>query len=284
MGGIAYVTAGSVGAGHLARGAALGHALRRAGHRGPYTVIGPQRPFPQPIPFERRDVAIDGRQLSTPAGSEASELARVLLALAPERIVVDLFWAPMRFVLPLLPAPAWLLLRKVPALWFQGPPGIPFVPQQYARVLAIEPCAPPVAHEQISPLVLDDGSPPASREALAARLGRAPDQPLHVVLQAGVAGEIETLSALAPPEAVAWDLHDATSPFPASPWLAAADGITCGAGYNAFWEAVHFRRRARTRFHPFTRTLDDQAWRMGLSTTGGGENGADALARALLRG
>jgi hypothetical protein len=57
---IAYVTGGTVGAGHLVRGVAVGRALGRAGIDATYRMFGPALPFPvaprlgyEPFPLEQ---------------------------------------------------------------------------------------------------------------------------------------------------------------------------------------------------------------------------------------
>jgi hypothetical protein len=59
--------------------------------------------------------------------------------------------------------------------------------------------------------------------------------------------------------------------------------VATGAGYNSFWEARWLGYADRTTFTAFARPIDDQVWRVrecGAHTMR--ENGADALARAIL--
>jgi hypothetical protein len=284
---VAFFTAGTVGAGHLVRGLAIGRALARTGARATYRMFGPPLPVPQPAGVDYRTVTIDPRELLDPQRAARSELAAELFAFAPHRLVVDLFWVPLVRLLPMPGCEAWLLVRCVPPVWFTGPPGVPFERRMFSRVLAIEPGVEGPIDETIDPVVVSNPTECQPRGALRARLGVPVSERLVVVHQAGQAGEIDALVAsLGPgegrvvrfePSAAGWG-----GPFPLCEWLGDADALVSGAGYNAFWEAAWLGYAARSRFVPFPRAIDDQAWRV---RTGAGHvpasNGADVLARQL---
>jgi hypothetical protein len=318
---VAFFTAGTTGAGHLVRGLAIRRALQRAGSRAEFAMFGPRAPYG----FARasgvaplfREVAIDHEVLRDPARAADSELARALRAYAPDVVLVDLFWAPLRNVLPLAGCEAWLLVRSVPEKWFVGPPGHPYERDRFARVIAIEPGA-GLGHEDetIAPIVIANPDEQRPRGALREALGVRPagEERLLVVQQAGAPGEWATLvadAANAPPDAVhhvltfgrddetaaSRALAESAGPrvrlcdgadfFPLAEWLADADEVVSGAGYNAFWESRWLGYVARTRFVPFARRIDDQSWRLracaGLPMTKiMTDNGADILARRLL--
>jgi hypothetical protein len=280
---VAYVTGGTVGAGHFVRGVAVGRALGRAGFGGAYRMFGPPLDFPaaraaadyQPLAI-RDDPWLRDRDLAA-----GSELARTLLAFAPDLVLVDMFWAPLRWVLPLLGCEAWLLLRLAPPVWFSGRRDVPFERDRYARLLAIEPIDDRgLGMTRIDPLVVanpDEVRPPG---ALRERLGAAAGAPLTVVVHAGERGELEALRAAAGAGAAVLDLNDPAAPFPAAEWLGGADRIVCGAGYNAFWEARWLGYAPRARFVAFPRTIDDQARRArDFAGVVPRANGADVLAR-----
>jgi len=284
---VAYFTAGTVGVGHLVRGLAIGRGLARAGFAGEYRIFGPQLPFPaaqgraehEPVVVET-DRTLRDRQLA-----QTSALARQLQGFAPDLLLVDMFWAPLRWVLPALPCAAWLLVRICPPHWLLGPPGLPFEPAQYDRIIAVEPMPERGARESIAPVVIcnpDECRPPG---ALRERLGASAGHPLIVVLQAGQRGESEPLLEAAGEGAVVLDLFEPEALFPAAEWLGGADRIVAGAGYNAFWEAHWLGYAERTEWIPFRRTIDDQALRVEL---GRGmtprENGADTLAHWIVAG
>jgi hypothetical protein len=284
---VAYFTAGTVGVGHLVKGLAVGGGLARAGFHGEYRIFGPQLPFPaaqgraeyEPVVVET-DRTLRDRQLA-----QTSALAQQLTGFAPDLLLVDMFWAPLRWLLPVLRCEAWLLVRICPPHWLVGPPGLPFDPSQYERIIAVEPMPARGSREAIDPLVIcnpDQCRPPA---ALRERLGVGAGRPLVVVPHAGERGEAEKLAQMAGEGAVVLDLFKPEALFPAAEWLGGADRIVAGAGYNAFWEAHWLGYAERTTWVPFRRPIDDQALRVELSRgTSPRENGADTLARWIIGG
>jgi hypothetical protein len=284
---VAYFTAGTVGAGHLVRGLALGRGLARARFRGGYRIFSPQLPFPaahglaehEPVAVET-DRTLRDRQLA-----QTSRLAAQLRDYAPDLLLVDMFWAPLRWILSGLRCEAWLLVRLCPPHWLTGPPGMPFEPSQYARIIAVEPMPDRGAREAIAPVVVCNPDECQPQGALRERLGIPAGRPLTVVLQAGQRGESEQLLRVAGEGAVVLDLFEPEAPFPAAEWLRGADRIVAGAGYNAYWESRWIGYAARAEHIPFPRSIDDQALRL---TLGSGvslrENGADTLARWILEG
>jgi UDP-N-acetylglucosamine:LPS N-acetylglucosamine transferase len=70
--------------------------------------------------------------------------------------------------------------------------------------------------------------------------------------------------------------------FPAVDYFNAVDYLICGAGYNAFWEAVYFQKEAY--FIPLPRNFEDQRRRVAECQDHlFEENGADQLVELLLQ-
>jgi hypothetical protein len=278
---VVYVTGGTVGAGHLVRGVALARAMARRG--GSLTMLGPTLDFPVASEVGYEAVAIEKPLLADPMRVAESALAKRLVALAPDVLIVDLFWALAQEVAPLLGCEAWLLVRAAPDVWLEGPPGMPFRADRWNRVIGIEPIAAKGAREFVPPIVVSGPDEIVSRAAVAQRFGLESDAPLELVVHAGNAGELGALRDLAPCAHVL-DLRSPDAPFPAAPWLAAADRVVAAAGYNTFWESKRLGYHARTTFVPFARSIDDQARRLrecaDVRVT---ENGADVVAAMLLR-
>lgn len=292
---VVYFTGGTKGAGHLVRGVAIGRALARAGFAGDYTIVSPVEP---PFPALRHEldelgaeiVAVDPAVVTDPEAAPGSPLADRMRALAPDLVVVDMFWAPLRYILDDLDASAWLLVRSCPPVWLDGSPDMPFAPGQYDRILAIEPITHPrVALEPLDPVVVCNRDSLRSRAELCERFAVAADQRIIAVSHAGLRGEIhglKTLDTLGPTGTVLrFDLYTGSGVFPLAPWLAAADEIHCSAGYNSYWEARWLGYAHKTRLTAIARKIDDPIWR--AQRCGGYEmkrNGADVLAEAIARG
>lgn len=289
---MAYVTAGTVGVGDLMHGLALRRAVTRQGLPVRVTLVAPPLPFPA---LTRLDdlvtVPTDAPSLLDAATAPATPLAEALRRLRPDVIVVGHFWAPLRHVLPALSAAfsprAWLLLRKAPPHWLKGPQSAPFLASQFERLLEIEPVGFDVPRlEAWPPLVVANRDELLDRPQARAALGLPADGPVTLAFQAGNPGELATLVDGIDTGALhTVDLRHPGAPMPMAPLLNAADVVVTGAGYNAFWEARWLGTMPRTRFVPFARRIDDQAWRLArCADVPLTENGADLLAMALARG
>jgi hypothetical protein len=283
---VAYFTAGTVGAGHLVRGIAIGRALGRRGFAGEYRMFGPDLPFPVATRADYEPITVVEDELRDRTRARASEVARALAAFAPDLLIVDMFWAPLRHVLPLDGCECWLLVRTCPRAWFRGPQDTPFEPRQFRRIVAIEPIRHAALRERIDPIVVCNPEECRPPDALRERLGVPREQRLVAVTHAGLRGEMEKMEEAAKGEAFArFDLFGADAPFPVAEWLSGADRVYCAAGYNSFWEARWLGYAARTRFTPLPRKIDDQAWRLANCLAYAmQENGADTLASWVLAG
>lgn len=284
---IAYFTAGTVGAGHLVRGVALGRALQRCGHEQ-YRIFSPPSPFARVAEPWLEPVPIETDLLRNRASADDSAIARALKAYAPDRLVIDLFWVPLALVQ--LPCPAWLLLRSVPPAWLVGPREARFDAGRYERVFAIEPAPGLERFLPLDPVVVCQPSEAVSREALVSWVGADTHAPLRIIARAGLPDDqgllMERAHALDP--SATWhtlDLSRSDAPFPAAAWLASmqtGDHLVAGAGYNLYWEARAMGFDVHTTFVPLPRKLDDQAMRAAMGGPAPARNGADVLARALL--
>jgi hypothetical protein len=290
---LVYFTAGTKGAGHLVRGVAIGRALERAGFAGEYAIVAPQKP-PFPAMREALDdlgieiVALDAEALIDPDRAAGTELAARLGELAPDLLLVDMFWVPLRFILDDLGCPAWLMLRSCPPVWLTGPDGVRFAPEQYERMMAIEPIdGGGLELEPIDPVVVCNPDELRSRDELCERFRLDPARRIVAVSHAGLRGEIHrllTLDQLGPvAQLLRFDLYTGRGVFPLAPWLGAADEIHSSAGYNSYWEARWLGYAPRTKLTAIPRTFDDPVWR--VRTCGSyrmRENGADAIARSIV--
>lgn len=278
---IAYFTAGNLGAGHLSRAHAIRRALARRGFDGQFTAFGPTAPFEAAArELDYRALKIDAAEVCDPRRAPSSELHRAIVAFEPDLLLVDVFWAPLRH-LPRA-CETWLLLRRVPAKWLEGPPMVRFDPSIYDAIVAIEPLDLPLPRlEQIAPVVICNPDECRPQNALREWLG-AGDGELAVVAHAGQAGEIDELVRAAGDRRLhRLDLAAQRTLYPMAEWLGGADALFLGGGYNTFWEARWLGYDRRARFVPFARRNDDQAWRIGCDLQPR-ENGADTLARRIL--
>ena len=282
---IAYFTAGTVGVGDLLPGLAIERALQRAGFVGEYRAFGTKSPFPFAEHINYEPVSVRMPELQSPESAQNSTLAQTLIDYAPELLVVGLFWAPLRYILPLPNCQHWLLIRRCPDIWFEGPEFAPFDAGQYERIISIEPLEYDVFTDEIDPLVICNRDECRPRDALRRLLRIEEKHRLVVVAHAGEPGEIDEIPVEEQPKdtIVYYNLFDDLAPFPLAEWLSGADAIFCGAGYNSFWEARTLGYFDRTHFLPFPRHIDDQAWRVRTCSDVHPEtNGADVLASWIM--
>ena len=286
---VAYFTAGTVGAGHLARGVAIERAFDRAGVGVDYRI------FSAPLPFSiahRQSVCtipIAEAELGDPRRAPESALARAIASFSPDVLLIDLFWAPVHHLLPIARCEAWLLLRSHPARWLIGPESVPFDRSRFDRIFSIEPQVRVDFAEALCPIVIANRDELRPRADLRRALDVDDEAHLTLVVHAGQTGEIDALVARA--RAIdrtttvrVANLYDEASIFPLATFFDGADRIVGGAGYNLFWETRALGLRARSALFPFARTIDDQARRLRECDAHDPlENGADRLA-ALISG
>jgi hypothetical protein len=277
------------GGGHLSRALALRRGVDRAGAPIDLRVFGPADERMQRWLPDVQEADWSDRRLLDPETCLQAPAAQALTAWKPDVVLVDLVWLPVQALLQATGLPAWLLLRHVPPTWLQGPPRRPFQRACFDRIVCMEPWQGPRPEgaREVDPVVttLPDELHPAA--ALRAQLGVPTGRPLALIAQTGHAAELDTLRGLAPPDhtVVPLSLHHSEALVPLAPWLAGADHILGGAGYNLFWEVRVLGLTDRARLVAFGRNNDDQAWRLrALADHRPRSNGADTLVRWLAAG
>jgi hypothetical protein len=281
---VAYVTGGTVGAGHVVRGLALQNALSRAGFRGAYAMFGPPLAYSLLSTPAYRETPMCAQDFKSAPKAESAPLTSRLLEFRPDLLIVDLFWGIGRHLLPLLRCESWLLVRSCPPSWLRGHGSAIFYPQLYSAIIRIEPCYCPVAHLSVDPVIIVNPNECKPTGALRSRLGSSNPR-LSIVLHTGSPDEHATLNRVAPDEAVRLELDRDSGIFPAAQWLCDASEVYCSGGYNAFWESRWLGYSDRTRFVPFPRRIDNQAWRVEFCrNTPVRTNGADTIAHWIVTG
>jgi hypothetical protein len=293
---LAYFTGGTLGAGHVVRGIAIGRALDRAGYQGQMRMFVPVEPFPglrsAVAPFSPVVCPVDPEEVLDPVRAPASELAQALVEFAPDLLIIDMFWAPLLHIRPLLDCEAWLIVRSCPPVWLRGTETSRFDPSQFARVIGIEPIEHKEIREHIEPIVVANPDEARTRKELCAKWGIDDGSRIVAISHAGLRGEIDNLRAGHEATVhdtedhtfvIQSDLHDEDAVFPLAVWLPAVDQIFCASGYNSYWESRWMGYAHKTRMRVIQRKIDDPLARVD---TGHAyvmqENGADVLARTII--
>jgi len=283
---IAHVTAGTIGLGHIMAAEAIRRGLKRAGFNGQSRLFGPPSAFAcAPLDYFT-PIPIVAEELADPFRAEESALARALDEFKPDLLLGETHWAPLLYLLPRPKCPAWLLLRKVPDMWFTGTDEVPFRADLWDRIISFEPLFEhPMFTDQVDPIVVCNRGELRPKGSLRKRWDLSLTARLVVVAQAGEPGEADAIPTDEDAKArvVRLDGRSADHPFPLAEWLSDADQIYAGAGYNAYWESKWLGWFERTHFTAFPRPIDDQAWRLeACADYWPKENGADQLARWIL--
>jgi hypothetical protein len=284
---VAYLSAGTIGAGHAVRGIALQRAVTRSSLPIDIRLFVPDtglRGLPENHATMIQVVGDDSLLDSDLALK--SPLAKALREFSPDLILVDLFWLPFQSLLAQLKIPAWLLLRSCPDWWFSGPSGHQLDRTVYSRLIVIEPDILTHEKDRIEPIVVvnrDESVPPG---ALARHFSLDAQAPLHVVVHAGRADELDIFARHRRiDQSLIFDLHREKALFPAAAWLSQATSILCAAGYNSYYEAKWLGYFEQTHFLAMPRSIDDQSGRIRSQVHFQMRaNGADQLVAALIRG
>lgn len=274
----------------MVRGLAIRQSMDRACVPADLDLVVPAMAYSHLGGERTHTFALETDLWKDPATADRSELARLLRSLAPDLLIVDLFWVPIANMT--LTMPTWLLLRSIPPAWLVGPPQAPFQADRHERILAMEPAPLLERFEQLGPVVYTDPdlASRARRDELAAVLGVPADRPLRLVMRAGEAVDDALLQQRAAALGGSWsrmELGSASSVFPLSHWLAAlqpGDEVVSGMGFNSFWEAALLGYGAHMHWVPMPRRIDDQQWRGSLvadAPVRATQNGADRLAELV---
>ena len=155
---IVYYTSGTTGSGRLVRGISIRNAFKRRGYHVDYTILS-SSPFASLTDkFEINHVLISPeseKQLGSKV-FETSELYRTIVEINPDIIIVDLLWFPIFHFISKLPGKKIFLSRLVADNFFTIPledEPLQFNPQQYDKIISIEPFTSCIEMEPINPII-----------------------------------------------------------------------------------------------------------------------------------
>ena len=290
-----YYTAGMTGAGHVVRGMAIGNALTRRGIDCSYLLLS-TNPFAclaDSLGINHIGLPVEQADRLSLAHCHDSALYRCIVEEQPDVLIVDHFWFTLYHFLPELPCRKVFICRQIADTTFRVDlPGgtLVFQPADYDLVLGIEPFRSGVITRFIDPIVLRNRHEILSRPAATERLSLDFDGKACLYALNGRPGEFEERrDRYAYLEDAGYAMIYSTnyetggeSLFPAVDYFNAFDLVICGAGYNAFWEAVYFKKEAV--FVPFPRINEDQARRIEeCQQYEFDKNGADEIVDLILK-
>ena len=236
----------------------------------------------QEIPLENET------QLSAESYS-SSALYQAITSLDPDVLIVTVNWFMLNSFIHELPCRKVFLCRQVDERYFSIPIAgekLVFRPQDYDLALAIEPFKTDQPFRRINPLVLRNRDEILTRKDALRGLGLTEGGNHCLFAFNGKPGEFESVKKMyADLEDEGYQMTYSTNYqggiFPAVDYFNAFEMLICGAGYNAFWEAVYFQKEAI--FVPEPRRFENQAWRVEECQEYAFErNGADEVAELML--
>ncbi len=288
---ILYYTSGTTGSGRVVIGASIGNALRRAGVQVDYRILSscPFAHLADRLGFDHREIPLEMSERLGPEAWPGSELYAAIRQFHPDVLLVLLYWMPLQFILP------ELACRKVFLCWDAHPRyytvplpqgTLHFQPDQYHRLVKIEPFQAPFPAGEVNPLVIRGRDEILPRSEALRRLSLREEGRHCLFAFNGEPGEFEAArKAYSYLEEQGYRMFYSTNYrsgiFPAVDYFSAFDLLVTGAGYNAFWEARYFQKEAV--FVPLPRRFEDQERRAGMYEDYTFErNGADQLVELLL--
>jgi len=288
---IVFYTSGITGSGRVVYGISIGTALRRRGVDAEITILSssPFASLADRLGFNHVEISLESEEELSEATYRRSELYKAITSLKPDILIVDLQWFSLHSFIQALQCAKVFLCRQVDDRFFTVPlsnGSISFRSEDYTEVIATEPFACKIPMRRVNPLVIRNRDEILSREEVRKRLDLHGSNKVCLFAFNGEPGEFERIKKqYSYLEDVGYTMVYSTNYdgglFPAVDYFNAFDLIICSAGYNAFWEAVYFRKEAI--FVPVQRRFESQ--RQRIQECGGqffDENGADQLVDILI--
>ncbi len=293
---VVYYTSAKTGSGHIVLGLSVYNGLKRAGEDFSFSILTSAAftDLAERIGVSVRRIPGENEHHLSRSNYKTSALYRTLLDLKPDVLIVDLSWFTLYQFIDELECKKIFLCRQIEDAAFiiplpEGP--LRFEPDHYDRVFAIEPFESSLKMERLNPLIIRNRDEILPREAALHALGGGESEKekegskLCLFAFNGKPGEFEekrkTYAYLEDEGYTIFytsNFHGGL--FPAVDYFNAVDLLICGAGYNAFWEAVYFKKDAI--FVPVRRRFENQRLRVETCAEFEfTENGADQLAREI---
>ncbi|HOT47024.1 MAG TPA: hypothetical protein PLC28_19255 [Spirochaetota bacterium] len=285
---IVFYTSGITGAGRLVLGISIGNALARHGIECKYTIV-----HTSPVAFLANDlnnikIPLENETELSPKNFHKSILYKTLAKLKPDILIVNHTWFMIYNIIEEMKCQKLYLSDYVYDSHFKVPIAegvLSFKPEQYERLIAIEPFKSPIPMENINPLVMRNRDEILSRDKAIDRLGL--DNGRKIALYA-YSGNPEDQSDFMDKyqdlennyQVVKSSVFD-KGLFPIVDYYNAFDFIICTGGYNFVWDSVYFMKKAV--FEPVPVIFCDQKKRIENSRDFSFDvNGADQLIKNIL--
>jgi len=290
---IVYYSSLATGSGHIIQGISIANAFNRAGYEVNYTILhcGGFGTLADRMSVSHIVLPAEDETQLGERGYVSSALYSTLAALKPDILLVDLSWFTLHRFIRRLDCVKIFLCRQISddAFFVPLPDGdLVFEPELYDRIIATEPFRSNIKMEQINPIIIRNREEILPRQSALEGLQAVEAQKLCLFALNGKPGEFNSKKKIySYLEDESYEMIYTTNfdegLFPAVDYFNAIDLLICGAGYNAFWEAVYFEKE--TVFCPVKRRFEDQRLRVETcSEYRFTENGADQLSEIIMKG
>ncbi len=289
---VLYYTTGASGSGHQVIGISIANALRRRGGDHSFTILTNSGTFAdlfETMGVAHQEVPAEDEMQLSPESYPSSALYRAVVELNPDVLVVTMHWFMLASFIRELPCRKVFLCRQVDERFFTIPMGaktLAFQARDYDLALSIEPFATDQPFQRIDPIVIRNRNEILPRAAALQKLGLR-ESGTHCLFafngKPREFKEVKKMYSYLEDEGcqMVYSTNYRGGLFPAVDYFNAFEMVICGAGYNAFWEAVYFGKEAI--FVPQQRRFENQSWRVeecqDYEFT---RNGADELVELIL--
>ena len=273
-------------------GIAIANALRRTGIDLTFTLLTSSPTFidlADRMGVSHREVPFEDETELSPENFASSALYKAIIELKPDVLIVTMHWFMVSSFIRDLPCKKVFLCRQVDERFFTIPLGgkeLAFCAKDYDLALSIEPFPTGQPLRQINPIVVRNCDEILSRKDALQKLDLNEKGNHCLFAFNGKPDEFEEIRKMySYLEDEGYQMVYSTNYqgglFPAVDYFNAFEMLICGAGYNAFWEAVYFQKEAI--FVPQQRRFENQAWRVAESQDYKfTKNGADELVELIL--
>ena len=292
---IVYYTSGLTGSGRLVRGLSIGTALARQNTDSAFIIVSSCRLgfLAKLCGFRHIQIPIENEEQLSYENYRQSLLYSTLTELDPDILIVDLQWFSLASFIDELECKKVFLctqlnISHIDEIYFTiklADRALRFDPDQYDLLVEAEPTNVSLAMKKIDPLIIRDRNEILTREEALRQLNLEGQDKVCLFAFNGKPGEFEEKKKMYSyledeGYAMVYTTNYRHGLFPAVDYFNAFDLLITGAGYNAFWEAVYFKKEAI--FCPQERRFENQRLRIETCMDYEfDENGADQLVKLL---
>jgi hypothetical protein len=289
---VVFYTSGITGSGRVVRGICIGNALRRANIKCKYIILNNSNfsHLADIFSFDHIEIPVENEDQLSKINFPSSIIYKTLETLNPDVLIVDLLWFNLHHFIHELTCKKIFLCHWVVENFFYVPLNnktIYFQPEDYDRLYAIEPFRSKFPFDEINPIIIRNREEILSREKALRELKLSNDKKNCLYAFNGNPEDFEKhkkkYSYLSKENYhIVYTTNYQGGLFPVVDYYNAFDLVICAAGYNQFWEARYFNKKAIFENVPLRFSSTERRIKKFSKYTFK-ENGADQLIDIILK-